>query len=154
MIKRVIMNNQEKLNFIDAIELQGEMPLTDVFAQLARNDQNEDYSPMKGDPDYPELKTTSVRLSVVMLEALDALSKRFDLSRTEAFHLAIHTFFDASVNGYAYGVADVSNDGDRFGAFFDARKSFINALECGNQAQHEIESSTHNDAVKRAKDFV
>lgn len=148
------MNIQDKLNFIQAIELEGSAPLGDVFAQLARNDQKQDYRPMANDPDYPELKTTSVRLSVVMLEALDALSKRFDLSRTDAFHLAIQTLFDASVNGYAYGVADVSTVGDKVQVYLDAREDLITSLECSVSAQHEIRSSTHNDAVKKAKDFL
>lgn len=148
------MNIQDKLQFIDAIELQGEAPTSDVFAQLGRNDQNEDYRPMKGHQDYPELKTTSVRLSVVMLEALDALSKRFDLSRTDAFHLAIHTFFDATVNGYTLGVADSTPTDNKFAAFFDARKNFISELDCGTNAKHEIETSTHNDAMKKAKEFI
>lgn len=148
------MNIQDKLNFINAIELEGSAPLSDVFAQLGRNDQKQDYRPFGNDPDYKELKTTSVRLDVVTLEALDAISKRFDLSRTEAFQFAVQTFFDACINGYAYGIADVTSEDNKVKVYIDARENLIKSLECSVSAQHEIRSSTHNDAMKKAKDFV
>jgi len=148
------MNIQDKLNFINAIELEGSAPLGDVFAQLGRNDQKQDYRPFGNDPDHRELKTTSVRLNTVTLEALDAISKRFDLSRTEAFEFAVQTFFDACINGYAYGVADVSSEENQMKVYIDARENLIKSLECSVSAQHEIRSSTFNDAMKKAKDFA
>lgn len=149
------MNNSEKLTYIDAIELEGAAPLADVFAALGRSDSNEDDDTFTKEDKYVELRTTSIRVSSKLLEAFDAVAKRFDLTRTDAFTLAMHTFLDASVNGYAYGCAESSpEDDNRVKAFLNAREELINALECDVAAQGQVLNSTHNDAMKKAKDFM
>ena len=149
------MNNSEKLNYIAAIELEGAAPLTDVFAALGRSDSNADDDTFTKEDKYVNLRTTSIRVSSQLLEGFDAVAKRFDLSRTDAFTLAMHTFLDASVNGYIYGCTQAQSDSDdAVKVFLDAREAFIKALDCDEGGKHEVRSSTHNDAVKRAKDFM
>lgn len=149
------MNNSNKLKYIQAYELEGQAPLSDAFAALGRSDSNENDDTFTKEHKYDApLRTTSIRVNAQLLEAFDAVAKRFDLTRNDAMTLAMETFFDASINGYAYGCAQTTAEGeDCVQAFLDARTQVIKSL--GDvMVQSVVLNSTHNDAMKKAKDFI
>lgn len=150
------MNNSDKLRYIQAYELEGEAPLSDAFAALGRSDSSENDDTFTKEHKYDApLRTTSIRVNAQLLEAFDAVAKRFDFTRNDAMALAMETFFDASINGYAYGCAQTTpEDGNAVKAFLDARSEVIKSLECDVTVQGVVLNSTHNDAMKKAKDFM
>jgi hypothetical protein len=149
------MNILERLQSIEAVDLKGEGVLTDVFTALAKSDLNDDDESFDGVSSKSELKVTSIRLNANLLEAFDGVAKRFNLTRTEAFHLAIHSFFDTSINGYALGaVGHYTEQGVApIDAFNLSRSELIDELDCTEIAKEVVRSSTHNDAIKKAKEL-
>jgi hypothetical protein len=147
------MSTLSKIDAIEATHMKGEASLTDVFAELAKSDLNEEYEDLSN---KSETKVTSLRLNVDLLDALDGVSKRFNLSRTEAFNLAVHAFFDVSINGYALGSIDhYTNQGVApFDAFTLSRDELINSLDCSETAKEVVRTSTRNDAIKKSKELI
>ncbi len=146
------MNILEKLQSIEATHMKGEGSLTDVFAALAKSDLNEGFDELSS---KAETRSTSVRLNANLLDAFDGVAKRFNLTRTEAFNLAVHSFFDTSINGYALGaISHHTEQGiSPVDAFNLSRIELIDELDCSETAKDILRSSTHNDALKKAKEL-
>lgn len=147
------MSILNKFETIEATHMKGEASLTDVFTALAKVDMNEDYEELT---DKAETKVTSVRLNINLLDALDGVAKRFNLTRTEAFNLAVHSFFDVSINGYALGsIEHYEYQGvSPFDAFNLSREELIEGLDCSEAAKELVRSSTRNDAIKKSKELI
>ena len=142
-----------KFETIEATHMKGEASLTDVFAALAKVNMNENYEELT---DKAETKVTSVRLNIHLLDALDGVAKRFNLTRTEAFNLAVHAFFDASINGYALGSIDhyIEQGVAPVDAFNLSREELIEGLDCSETAKEVVRTSTRNDAIKKSKELI
>lgn len=147
------MSTLSKIDAIEATHMKGEASLTDVFAELAKSDLNEEYEDLSN---KSETKVTSLRLNVDLLDALDGVSKRFNLTRTEAFNLAVHAFFDVSVNGYALGSIDhyTQQGVAPSDAFNLSREELIEGLDCSETAKEVVRNSTRNDAIKKSKELI
>lgn len=147
------MSILNKFETIEATHMKGEGSLTDVFAALAKIDMNEDFEELT---DKAETKVTSVRLNINLLDALDGVAKRFNLTRTEAFNLAVHSFFDVSINGYALGSIDhYTHQGVApIDAFNLSREELIEGLDCSEAAKEVVRNSTRNDAIKKSKGLI
>nr|WP_181717080.1 hypothetical protein [Psychrobacter sp.]QJS05445.1 hypothetical protein [Psychrobacter sp.] len=147
------MSILNKFETIEATHMKGEGSLTDVFTALAKIDSNEEFEELSS---KSETKVTSLRLNVDLLDALDGVSKRFNLTRTEAFNLAVHSFFDVSINGYALGSIDhyIQQGVAPFDAFHLSREELIEGLDCSETAKEVVRNSTRNDALKKAKELI
>ena len=147
------MSILNKFETIEATHMKGEASLTDVFTALAKIDLKEDFEELT---DKAETKVTSVRLNVNLLDALDGVSKRFNLTRTEAFNLAVHSFFDVSINGYALGSIDhyMEQGVHPIDAFNLSREELIDGLDCSETAKEVVRTSTRNDAIKKSKELI
>lgn len=117
----------------------GNTSLINVFSHLAKNDrQNEklyEYLCEKN------LKTTTVRLPVDVIDALDALvsDDGMSLSRQDAISFAVSDFIGAATAGYVHGLVSSSEK-----SFQDVLNDFVDSLRCSDETKEFIKSRASN----------
>lgn len=146
------MKTSEKLDYLGSVELKGEGVLFDMFAALARREIGESNHTFVSDNESPEMKTTSIRMDEMLLASLDAVAKRFELSRNEAFEYAVDCFINDAINGYALGASHVNCNYKDFGTsdrLYDESVELIASLDCDTNIKNYITSITHNGLIKK-----
>lgn len=102
-----------------------------------------------------ELKTTSIRLPEMKLQAFDAVVRAFGLTRNDAVSYAITQFMADAIAGYACGRADALNDVNALnGSSFeqvasDERSAFIKSLGLDDEARSYLSNLTKQEFIKR-----
>ena len=91
-----------KLDYID-MNLEGEGSLADIFKELGRLDTEDELEESLPSSTDNNMKATSVRLPVSLLESYDVVLKRFSLSRQDTFAYMVHDFIATSISGYIDG---------------------------------------------------
>lgn len=150
------MKISERLDYLEVVELGGEAVISDIFAALARKDNQENEQRFAPVEEQVEMRTTSLRMDAPTLAAFDAVARRFELSRNEAFSYAVHSFISDAINGYALGSAESQPKDDRnlLEVFSDERDELIMRLDCDIDTQDNIKEITKNDFVKKLKELA
>ena len=151
------MKISEKLDYLDAVELEGEAVLAELFAALARKEYQDEAQVFSQPEEQVEMRTTSLRIEAPRLAAFDAVARRFELSRNEAIAYAIESFISDAINGYSLGAAESKpnpNNLNKAQRFSDERDSLISKLDCDADIQADIKDISHNDAIAKMKELI
>lgn len=96
-----------------------------------------------------ELKTTSIRLPEIKLQAFDAVVRAFGLTRNEAISYAITQFMADSIAGYACGRAEAMGSPNFEQSAGDQRSDFIKSLDLDDDVASYLSNVTKHEFLKR-----
>lgn len=96
-----------------------------------------------------ELKTTSIRLPEIKLQAFDAVVRSFGLTRNDAVSYAITQFMADSIAGYACGRAEAMGSPNFEQSAGDERAAFIKSLELDDDVAAYLSNITKHEFLKR-----
>jgi hypothetical protein len=96
-----------------------------------------------------ELKTTSIRLPEMKLQAFDAVVRSFGLTRNDAISYAITQFMADAIAGYACGRADAMGAANFEQAASDERSAFIKSLGLDDEVRSYLANTTIEEFLKR-----
>lgn len=98
---------------------------------------------------FAELKTTSIRLPEIKLQAFDAVVRAFGLTRNEAISYAITQFMADSIAGYACGRAEAMGAPNFEQSAGDQRSDFIKSLDLDDEVASYLSNATKHEFLKR-----
>lgn len=130
------MNTEGKENIFGMFEYIGHSEVDEAI------EQNTSGSPI-------ELKTTSIRLPEIKLQAFDAVVRSFGLTRNDAVSYAITQFMADAIAGYACGRANAMGSPNFEQAASDERSAFINSLGLEDEVKAYLASITKQEFIKR-----
>jgi hypothetical protein len=139
-----------KLDYID-MTLEGEGTLSSIFHEMGRIEVSDEIE--RSSPDSnTEMKATTVRLPVELLESYDVILKRFGLTRQDTFAYMVHDFIGTAVSSYASGrVKQMVDSGVVFNDLTiqqvvkDEFESVLDSLPCSDSIKDKVRSiSSHS----------
>jgi len=130
------MNTEGKENIFGMFEYIGQSEVDNAI------EQNTSGSPV-------ELKTTSIRLPEMKLQAFDAVVRAFGLTRNDAISYAITQFMADAIAGYACGRAEAMGSPNYEQAAGDERSAFIKSLGLEDELRAYLTSVTKQEFLKR-----
>lgn len=100
-----------KIDYLDAMKFNGTGSIGDIFTEWGRIAMTNE---MQADMETGavELKATTIRIPVDLMEAFDATLNHFGLSRQDAFAHMVHQFIADSIAGYCFGYAGNSKESE------------------------------------------
>jgi hypothetical protein len=148
-----------KLDYID-MKLDGNGTLPDIFKELGKIDFSEEISELSNDNSDVEMKATSVRLPVSLLNSYDAVLKRFEVSRQDTFAYMVHDFIAQSISSYVQGrVKQMIDSGIKFDdgnlhkAHLDEYSSFIDSIPASDEVKGHIKHIAYTQIMKSMEDY-
>lgn len=97
------------------IDCEGKGSIFDMLKDLGNSDaQVEMYQHQEEQREAEALKTTSVRMTEVQLNALDAVCKALNFTRQDAMRFAVSEFIGQALAGYAIGRASAFGGDENF----------------------------------------
>lgn len=149
-----------KLDYID-MQLDGEGTLPDIFEELGKIDFSEEMqSELGNDQSDVDMKATSVRLPVTLLNSYDAVLKRFELSRQDTFAYMVHDFIAHSISSYVQGrVKQMVDSGLKFDdaniykVHLDEFSSFIDSIQASDEVKDRIKNIAHTQIMKSMEKY-
>lgn len=96
-----------------------------------------------------ELKTTSIRLPEIKLQAFDAVVRAFGLTRNDAVSYAITQFMADAIAGYACGRAEAMGSPNFEQSAGDQRSDFIKSLNLEDDVAAYLSDITKHEFLKR-----
>lgn len=147
-----------KLDYID-MTLDGEGTISNIFREMGRlevSDEIEQSSPESN----VEMKATTVRLPVELLEAYDVVLKRFGLTRQDTFAYMVSDFIATSISSYASGRVQekvdnglVFNDSSIQKVVWDEWESVLAGLPCSDEVKDKVRSISSNSLCQLMGDL-
>lgn len=133
-----------KLDYID-MNLQGEGSLEDIFKELGRLDIEDELQESSSNSPVIDMKATTVRLPVSLLESYDVVLKRFALTRQDTFAYMVSDFIAISISGYIDGrISQMVKSGvvtdSLYTLVWDEYQLLINSLPCDDAIKARISS--------------
>lgn len=96
-----------------------------------------------------DLKTTSIRLPEIKLQAFDAVVRAFGLTRNDAVSYAITQFMADAIAGYACGRAEAMGSPNFEQSAGNQRSDFIKSLELDDDVSAYLSDITNHEFLKR-----
>jgi len=151
------MRTTEKIDFILANDFDGSATYSQIFEALGKREAMGDLEERPEVQESPEMKITSVRIHADLLAQFDVVASRFELSRNEAFGIAVGLFLESIVNNYVFGAASfeaaISNDIPSLADnLILERQAFMDSLQCDQSVKDGVESTTHDGFVNKLKE--
>ena len=149
-----------KLDYID-MKLEGDGTLPDIFQELGKVDFSEEMqSQMTSDQSDVDMKATSVRLPVTLLNSYDAVLKRFELSRQDTFAYMVHDFIAQSISSYVQGRVNQMidsgvqfNDDNIYKLHLDEFSSFIDSIPASDEIKERINHMAYSQVMKSMEKY-
>lgn len=147
-----------KLDYID-MQLDGNGTLQEIFERLGALEfqselENSDNSTTS------EMKTTSVRLPPNLLDSLDAVNKRFGITRQDAFIYMVSDYIAVSVANYAYGrvMSMMDNgvkfeDNNPFAIYNDEYEELLTSMPCNDDVKANIRRLAYSHFISYMEKF-
>jgi len=130
-----------KLDYIDALNFDGNGTISDIFQELGRMEAPTQQFLPDDQQIEVELKATTVRVPVDLLGAFDATLTHFKLSRQDAFAYMLYQFISDSVSGYCFGQSNMGNQEASLDAALVNFDDFINSMPKEHQDKIQIIAS-------------
>ena len=149
-----------KLDYLD-MKLEGEGSISDLFKEMGSVDISEEFdSSASDDVSNVEMKATSVRLPVTLLDTYDAVLKKFGLSRQDTFSYMVHDFISKSVTSYVEGRVQYILDNQISVKGCDTTQqliqheydAFIESIPASDEVKKRIYSISQVDMVQMMRD--
>ncbi len=152
------MRTTEKIDFILANDFDGSATYSQIFEALGKREAMGDLEERPEVQESPEMKITSVRIHADLLAQFDVVASRFELSRNEAFGIAVGLFLESIVNNYVFGAASfeaaISNDSSLHDVLIQEHQNFIDSLECDEIVKEWVKSTTHDGLMNKLKEVL
>lgn len=145
-----------KLDYID-MQLEGNGTLQEIFERMGAYEFQTELENAEAVTTNAELKTTSVRLSPSLLDSLDAVNKRFEITRQDAFTYMVAEYIASSVANYAFGrvksMIDNGVKGEPMELYREEWEALITSLPCDDATKTEVRRLSHSHAIFYLKDI-
>lgn len=130
-----------KLDYLD-VKFGGEMTLGDLFTEMAKMDAPKNFM-AKTESEPVELKATTIRLPVDLLEAYDTVLAHFGLTRQDTFAHIVSDFIATSIAGYVNGLAEYASQS---GIQYEGISSMAQLIS--HEYMGTLDSMTDDERVK------
>lgn len=141
-----------KLDYLD-MRLEGGN-LFEIFQELGRLEVEEEVKQSDSTSDV-EMKATTIRLPVELLEAYDVVLKRFGLTRQDTFAYMVSDFISTSISGYVEGTVkqllDIGveiPDKNLHKFYYEQYETILNSMSCSKEVQERLGMISHNSMLK------
>lgn len=148
-----------KLDYID-MQLDGDGTLQEIFERMGALEFQSELENSQESLTSSEMKTTSVRLPPILLDSLDAVNKRFGITRQDAFIYMVSDYIANSVANYVYGrVKSMMANGLQFddnnpmSIYSDEFDALIESMPCNDETKARIRNLAHSHAIAYMQDL-
>lgn len=140
-----------KLDYID-MQLEGNATLMEIFERMGAMEFQSELDSSEQSVANSGMKTTSVRLPPFLLEALDAVNKRFEVSRQDAFIYMVNDYISNAVANYAVGrVKAMVDNGVKIEnirvLLQEEYEAIINSMPCDDLTKKDITRISYSHFV-------
>lgn len=146
-----------KLDYID-MQLEGNGTLKEIFERMGALEFQSELESAEQAVATSELKTTSVRLSPSLLDSLDAVNKRFEVTRQDAFTYMVADYIANSVSNYVFGrVKSMADNGvqcdNPMALYSEEFEALIISMPCDDDTKENIKRLAYSHAVNYMNDL-